>query len=62
VQSIVHPDGELAVAGAAAELGLPMVLSTASSYTLEEVAVGVPDAPRWFQLYCQPTTRSPSAC
>ncbi|HTF47669.1 MAG TPA: alpha-hydroxy-acid oxidizing protein [Pseudonocardia sp.] len=51
VQSIVHPDGELAVAGAAASVGLPIVLSTASSYTLEEVASVAPDAPRWYQLY-----------
>jgi lactate 2-monooxygenase len=49
VQSIVHPDGELATARAAAALGVPMVLSTVSSYSMEEVAeVG---GPRWFQLY-----------
>ncbi|GAA0899749.1 lactate 2-monooxygenase [Pseudonocardia zijingensis] len=51
VMSIVHPDGELAVARAAAELGVPMVLSTASSHTIEEVAAASGDAPRWFQLY-----------
>jgi len=51
VQSIVHPDGELAVARAAAGVGLPMVLSTASSYTLEEVAQASGAGPRWFQLY-----------
>jgi isopentenyl diphosphate isomerase/L-lactate dehydrogenase-like FMN-dependent dehydrogenase len=51
VQSIVHPDGELATARAAAALGVPMVLSTASSYTLEEVAEANGDGPRWFQLY-----------
>ncbi|MBA0050083.1 alpha-hydroxy-acid oxidizing protein [Streptomyces sp. AJS327] len=52
VQSIVHPDGELATARAAAALGVPFVLSTASSYTLEEVAEAAgPGAPRWFQLY-----------
>ncbi|WP_026421317.1 lactate 2-monooxygenase [Actinokineospora inagensis] len=49
VQSIVHPDGELATARAAAALGVPIVLSTASSYPMEDVAaVG---GPRWFQLY-----------
>ncbi|GAA3052687.1 lactate 2-monooxygenase [Actinokineospora globicatena] len=49
VQSIVHPDGELATARAAAALDVPIVLSTASSYPLEDVAaVG---GPRWFQLY-----------
>jgi isopentenyl diphosphate isomerase/L-lactate dehydrogenase-like FMN-dependent dehydrogenase len=51
VMSIVHPDGELAVARAAAELGVPMVLSTASSHTIEEVAAASGDAPRWYQLY-----------
>jgi lactate 2-monooxygenase len=51
VQSIVHPDGELATAAVAAELGLPMVLSNASSHTIEEVAKSNVDGPRWFQLY-----------
>src|SRR5438309_3069212 len=51
VQSIVHPEGEVAVARAAASLHVPMVLSTASSFTLEEVAEANGDSPRWFQLY-----------
>lgn len=34
VQSIVHPEGELAVSRAAGELGVPMVASTASSFTM----------------------------
>ncbi|MGM1057924.1 lactate 2-monooxygenase [Saccharothrix sp. Mg75] len=51
VQSILHPDGELATARAAAGLGVPFVLSTASSHTIEEVAEAAPDAARWFQLY-----------
>jgi lactate 2-monooxygenase len=51
VQSIVHPDGELATARAAAALGVPMVLSTASSHSLEEVAESNGDGSRWFQLY-----------
>jgi L-lactate dehydrogenase (cytochrome) len=50
VQSIVHPDGELAVARAAAAVGLPMILSTVSSFALEEVA-GAAGGPMWFQLY-----------
>lgn len=49
VQGIVHPDAEVAVAKAAAALGLTMTLSTVSSFSLEQVAeVGTP---RWFQLY-----------
>ncbi len=51
VQSIVHPDGELASARAAAALGVPYVASTASSFSLEEIAEATGDAPRWFQLY-----------
>jgi isopentenyl diphosphate isomerase/L-lactate dehydrogenase-like FMN-dependent dehydrogenase len=39
------------VARAAASLGIPMVLSTVSSYRLEEVAAVGGDSPRWFQLY-----------
>jgi isopentenyl diphosphate isomerase/L-lactate dehydrogenase-like FMN-dependent dehydrogenase len=50
VQSIVHDDGELAVARAAAAVGLPMILSTASSFPLEEVAAAGA-GPKWFQLY-----------
>ena len=52
VQKIVHPDGELATARAAAALGVPMIASTASHFSLEEIAAaGGPEAPRWFQLY-----------
>ena len=51
VLSIVHPDAELAVAHAAAALGLTMVVSTASSNTIEDVAAQAPDASRWYQLY-----------
>src|SRR5262249_8805591 len=48
---ILHPEAECAVARAAGGLGVPMVLSTVSSYPLEEVAKEGGDAPRWFQLY-----------
>ena len=54
VQSIVHPDAEVAVARAAASLGVPFILSTASSKTMEEVAQAADaagKAPRWYQLY-----------
>jgi lactate 2-monooxygenase len=51
VQAIMHPDGELATARAAAALGVPMVLSTAASNTIEDVAEANADGPRWFQLY-----------
>jgi isopentenyl diphosphate isomerase/L-lactate dehydrogenase-like FMN-dependent dehydrogenase len=51
VQSIVHPEGELAVARATAELGLTMILSTVSSFPMEEVAAANGAGHRWFQLY-----------
>jgi isopentenyl diphosphate isomerase/L-lactate dehydrogenase-like FMN-dependent dehydrogenase len=51
VQSIVHPDGELATARAATEAGVPHILSTASSFAMEEVAEAAGDGPRWYQLY-----------
>jgi isopentenyl diphosphate isomerase/L-lactate dehydrogenase-like FMN-dependent dehydrogenase len=47
----MHDDAELAVARATRDLGVPMVLSTVSSYTLEEVAEANGDGTRWFQLY-----------
>ena len=52
VQSIVHPEGELAVARAAAATGVPMVASTAASHSLEEIAeANGADGLRWYQLY-----------
>jgi len=49
VLSIVHPEAERAVAGAARATGVPLVLSSAASISLEDVASS--DPPRWFQLY-----------
>jgi L-lactate dehydrogenase (cytochrome) len=47
---VFHPDGELAVARAAASRGLPYGLSTCGTHTIEELAgTGHPDL--WFQLY-----------
>jgi lactate 2-monooxygenase len=51
VLSIIHPDGELAVARASTYLGLPFVLSSASSHSIEEVARVAESSERWFQLY-----------
>jgi lactate 2-monooxygenase len=51
VQSIVHPEGELAAARAAAAIGLPFILSTASSNSIEDVAAAMGAARRWYQLY-----------
>lgn len=49
VLGIVHSDAEIAVGRAAAGLDLPIVLSTAASKSMEEVAQA--GGPRWFQLY-----------
>ena len=51
VLSIVHPEAELGVARASKATGVPMVLSSAASTSLEDVAVELGDAQRWFQLY-----------
>jgi isopentenyl diphosphate isomerase/L-lactate dehydrogenase-like FMN-dependent dehydrogenase len=51
VQSIIHEDGELATARAAASTGVPFILSTAASNTIEDVAQAAGDSPRWYQLY-----------
>ena len=53
VQGLAHPDAELAAARGAAAAGIPFILSTTSSRSIEEVAAAAPDAPRWFQLYVQ---------
>lgn len=51
VQSILHEEGELASARAAKEMGIPFIASTLTSFSLEEIANVMGDAPRWFQLY-----------
>jgi lactate 2-monooxygenase len=51
VLSIAHADGELAVAQASAATGVPLILSSAASHSIEEVSEAMGDAARWFQLY-----------
>lgn len=61
-QRLAHPEGELATVRAAMALQTGMVVSTLSSYTLEDIANAGQaaanelghGAPRWFQLYMQP--------
>jgi hypothetical protein len=48
VQGIVHPDGEEATARACTNLGVPMVLSTAATRTIEEVASASDSGDRWY--------------
>ncbi|MDN4174003.1 alpha-hydroxy-acid oxidizing protein [Nocardioides sp. SOB77] len=51
VQTLAHPDGDLASARAAAELGLTYLHSTQGAYPMEEVAAANGDGSRWYQLY-----------
>ena len=67
INKIYHPQGELPVAKAAGELGIPYSLSTAGSFPIEAVAQAhdagrqsaqrspqaakIPASPRFFQLY-----------
>jgi isopentenyl diphosphate isomerase/L-lactate dehydrogenase-like FMN-dependent dehydrogenase len=51
-QRLVDPDGEVAMARAAAAAGTAMCLSTIATSRPREVSAEAPPAPRWFQLYC----------
>jgi isopentenyl diphosphate isomerase/L-lactate dehydrogenase-like FMN-dependent dehydrogenase len=51
VQTLAHPDGELATARAAAALGVTYTHSTAASHSFEQVAEAGGSGPRWYQLY-----------
>jgi lactate 2-monooxygenase len=50
-QALVQADGELASARAAAALGIPVIVSTRSSFTPERIAEAAGTGSRWFQLY-----------
>ena len=54
---MLHADGEVATARAAAAAGVPLIVSTVSTRSLEEVAAAAPEATRWFQLYTQADAR-----
>ena len=49
VLSIAHEEAEVGVGKASASSGVPMILSSAATHSIEEVAAT--NAPRWFQLY-----------
>ncbi|GAB0089171.1 peroxisomal (S)-2-hydroxy-acid oxidase [Sergentomyia squamirostris] len=51
MQRVVHSDGEIASARAAAEAGVIFTLSCMSTTSLEDVAAATPNSPKWFQLY-----------
>lgn len=51
VQTLAHPDGELATARAAASTGITYIHSQAASHSFEEIADAAGASPRWFQFY-----------
>jgi len=51
VQTLAHPEGELAVARGAAQVGVPLVASSAASHTIEQIAGELGEQARWYQLY-----------
>lgn len=65
VQGIVHPEAESAVAAAAGHVGVPFIMSTASTRSIEAVAKANGSGHRWYQLYwsvCQFYHHSMSSC
>ena len=48
---LIHPDGELAMARAAAAKGIIQVISTNASFSALEIAAQAPSHPFFFQLY-----------
>lgn len=54
INRIYHPTGELSPAKVAKELNLAYCLSSAGSYSIEDVAKANGDGPRFYQLYWSP--------
>lgn len=48
---LMHTEGEIAGARAAAAAGIPFSLSTLGTASIEDVATAVPQGRKWFQLY-----------
>jgi len=51
---LFHPEGERATARGAAAAGVPYVMATNSTVTMEDAAAERTSAPQWFQLYLPP--------
>jgi lactate 2-monooxygenase len=51
VLELVHHDADVAVAKAAASLGLPFIFSNQASTPMETCSAVMGNSPRWFQLY-----------
>lgn len=54
INRIYHPTGELSPAKVAREFNLPYCLSSAGSYSIEDVGAANGGGPRFFQLYMSP--------
>ena len=51
VQSLLHDEAELGTAAGAADLDVPLALSSLSSRTMEDVSAEMGDTPKLFQFY-----------
>ena len=51
VLTIAHPEGDLAAAAAARDLGMTYIVSTAGSEPMESVMTATPGLSAWYQLY-----------
>lgn len=51
MQMLAHEEGELASAKAAEAAGVPFLVSTVSTHSLEKIAEAAPTGSKWFQLY-----------
>lgn len=51
VLEMCHPDADLALARAAKERGVPMIISSQASRPMEAIAAELGEHERWFQLY-----------
>ncbi|KAJ9609719.1 hypothetical protein H2200_006047 [Cladophialophora chaetospira] len=51
VQKIMHEDAEEATARAAEKVGVPMIVSSAATRTIEQIAEANGDGDHWYQLY-----------
>jgi lactate 2-monooxygenase len=56
VLEMAHPEADVAVAAAAADVGVPVIFSNQASRSMESCVAVMGDAPRWFQLYWSQST------
>ena len=50
--AMLHSDGELATARATGSVGVPMIVSSTASRSMEDIAEAQgPNGHRWYQLY-----------